>query len=336
LTGAAGGVLLTVLHVPAGWLCGAALSVAIAAIAGRPMTVPNRLRDVIFIVLGTSMGSALSPQTLTDAQSWPLSIVLLLVSVAATMTIGSWYLRTCHGWDVATARLSSTPGALSAVLILAGSTTANFPVVALSQTMRQFVLISLMPVALLLGGSGVPAIAAPSASLIDMAYMLIAGSVGAFIASRIKMPGGLLIGAMLASSILHVTGTVVGRLDPDLLTIAYVLMGCLIGSRFRGTKVLEMRRVILPAFGAIGITVAVSLVFAIVCHVSLGLPFAEIWLAFAPGGVEAMTVMAYALNLDPSYVSAHHVIRLVALIMLSPIWTASLTRLAEPASVPRG
>ncbi len=311
------------------------MAVAVAAIAGRPMTVPNRLRDVIFIVLGTSMGSALSPQTLVDAQSWPFSILLLLVSVAATMGAGSWYLRTCHGWDAATARLSSTPGALSAVLILAGSTTANFPVVALSQTMRQFVLISLMPVALLLGESRVPTTAGPSAPLLDMGYMLIAGSVGAFIASLIKMPGGLLIGAMLASSMMHVTGIVSGRLDPNLLTIAYVLMGCLIGSRFRGTKIVEMRRVILPAFGAIGITVGVSLVFAVICHAILGLPFPEIWLAFAPGGVEAMTVMAYALNMDPSYVSAHHVIRLLALIMLSPIWTASLMKLAEPTGLPK-
>lgn len=334
LMGAAGGGIFTLLHVPAGWLCGAALTVAIAAIAGRPMIIPNRLRDAIYIVLGTSMGSALTPQTLVDAQTWPMSIVILLVSVAATMVAGSWYLRSVHGWDAATARLSSTPGALSAVLILAGNTTANFPIVALSQTMRQFVLISLVPLAMFISSGNVPAPAAPSASLLDVVFMLVGGTVGAVIASRIRIPGGMLIGAMLASSVLHVSGVVSGRLDPVLLLVAYVLMGSLIGSRFRGTRILELRKAILPAFGAIGITVAVSLVFAVICHALLGLPFPEIWLAFAPGGVEAMTVMAYVLNMDPSYVSAHHVIRLLALILLSPIWTASIIKPASPASLP--
>jgi uncharacterized membrane protein AbrB (regulator of aidB expression) len=87
-----------------------------------------------------------------------------------------------------------------------------------------------------------------------------------------------------------------------------------------------LRAKLLPALGCIFVTVGFSVAFALLCQHLLGLPFAEIWLAYAPGGVEAMTVMAYALNLEPSYVSAHHVIRLLALVLLSPLWTAAIMR----------
>jgi len=333
ITGIVGGLILTLLGVPAGWLCGAACSVAISAIVGRPMVMPNRLRDLIFIVLGTSMGSALSPQTLEDAKLWPMSIVILLVSVAATMLAGAYYLRRVHAWDNATARLSSTPGALTAVLILATNTVANFPAVALSQTLRQFVLISLVPVAMMLSSTDIPATAAPLATPFAMMIMLVAGYAGGMLATLIRMPGGKLIGAMLASSVVHVTGFAEGRLDPWLLTAAYILMGSLVGSRFKGTKLSELRKVILPALGCICVTVVISVCFALLCTWSLGLPFAEVWLAYAPGGVEAMTVMAYALNLDPSFVSAHHVIRLLALILLSPLWTANIVKPSEKAVI---
>ena len=38
-------------------------------------------------------------------------------------------------------------------------------------------------------------------------------------------------------------------------------------------------------------------------------PFPEALAAFAPGGLEAMTMMAFALGLDPLFVGAHHIAR---------------------------
>ena len=332
LAGAAGGLLLTLAGVPAGWLCGSAIAVAALAVAGRPMFLSTPVADTTFLVLGTSMGSAVTPRTLDDAQLWPMSIVLLLVSVAVTMALGAWYLRRVHGWDPATARLSSTPGGLTAVLMLATNTVARFPIVALSQTLRQTALISLIPVALMLGVPAAPTPAAPIAGGWSTVVMLGAGFVGSALATRLKVPGGRLIGAMLASAALHVSGLVDGRLAMPILVVAYILMGAVIGSRFRGAKLADLRATVLPALGCIALTVVVSLGFALACQRLTGVPFAEIWLAYAPGGVEAMTVMAYALDLDPSYVSTHHVIRLLALILLSPLWTATILKGPEKAA----
>jgi uncharacterized membrane protein AbrB (regulator of aidB expression) len=50
-----------------------------------------------------------------------------------------------------------------------------------------------------------------------------------------------------------------------------------------------------------------------------------VWLAYAPGGVEAMTIMAFALGLDPAFVGAHHVVRLIVLNVFVPLWLRRLS-----------
>lgn len=322
--GAVGGCVLTLLGMPAGWLCGAMIATAAAALMGWRTHMPHLLRDATFVVLGTSMGSALTPQTMKDLQVWPMSIAVLLVSVAASMAAGTWFLRRFHHWDMATARLASVPGALSAVLVIASGTTARLPVVALSQTLRQLVLVAVVPLALLVGNPAARPFVSVIASLPDSVLMLACGVIGAALMTVLKAPGAKLVGAMLASGALHAGGWVAGRLDPWLMSAAFVSTGAVIGSRFAGTRIELLIATIRPALGSIATAIGISAIFAWLVQHWLHLPFAEVWLAFAPGGVEAMTIMSFALGLDPSYVSAHHVIRLLALMLLSPLWTMGL------------
>ena len=51
-------------------------------------------------------------------------------------------------------------------------------------------------------------------------------------------------------------------------------------------------------------------------------PRTHMLVAFAPGGLEAMTIMAFALNLDPAYVGAHQMARYIGLALLMPMVTA--------------
>jgi uncharacterized membrane protein AbrB (regulator of aidB expression) len=42
-------------------------------------------------------------------------------------------------------------------------------------------------------------------------------------------------------------------------------------------------------------------------------------IAYAPGSVDAMMLLALALHLDPVYVGAHHVVRLILVSLISPL-----------------
>ena len=74
-----GGAAFGVIGVPAGWLSGAMLAVACAALAGRPMYMPLRLTWTILVLIGISLGAVVTPATLRGIATYPVSIIVLVV-----------------------------------------------------------------------------------------------------------------------------------------------------------------------------------------------------------------------------------------------------------------
>ena len=151
---AAGGALFAVLGLPAPWLTGSMMAIVAAAMADLPVGLPARLRDVAFVLLGISMGSSATPESVTQMQAWPGSLALLALSVVTTLFAGAVYLERIHGWDRVTARCASMPGAFAAVIVLAATSAADLPRVVLAQSIRIFILVALMPAMLTFVGGG--------------------------------------------------------------------------------------------------------------------------------------------------------------------------------------
>ena len=61
---AIGGVPLGLSGFPAGYLSGAILTVGAAALAGRPVLMPQLLTRMIFVLVGISLGAVVTPETL--------------------------------------------------------------------------------------------------------------------------------------------------------------------------------------------------------------------------------------------------------------------------------
>ena len=127
-------------------------AIVAAAMAGLPVGLPARLREAAFVLLGISMGSSATPESVTQMLAWPVSLVLLAISVVATLFAGAVYLERVHGWDRVTARCASMPGALASVIVLAATSAADVPRVVLAQSIRIFILVALMPATLTLVG----------------------------------------------------------------------------------------------------------------------------------------------------------------------------------------
>ena len=80
------------------------------------------------------------------------------------------------------------------------------------------------------------------------------------------------------------------------------------------------KRLIALGVASVLLALALSAGFAAGAARLIGLPFDQLWLAYAPGGIEAMAVMALALGADAAFVGAHHVARIVGLNLLNPLW----------------
>ena len=106
-----------------------------------------------------------------------------------------------------------------------------------------------------------------------------------------------------------------------------VAFGAVTGSRFAGTPLRLLAHFIGAAFGSFAVAVTVTAVFAAGLVGILGLPIGEVMIAYAPGAVDAMMLLALALNLDPVYVGAHHLVRIFFVSLAMPL----MARRAAPA-----
>jgi membrane AbrB-like protein len=336
IIGAIGGAALGLAKFPAGWLSGAIIAVAIAALARRPVRVPRILGQAANIVLGISLGASVTPDSVARMASWPASLAVLALAMACGSAAVVFYLHKVHDWDVMSALFASSPGGLSQALALAAETGADLRSVAMVQAMRVLVLSAGLPLCFAAFGiTGSRPIAnaavATVASMEELAVLIVAAAIGAIVAYRLRLPGGLLVGAMAVSGVLHATGLVQVNLPLPAAIVAFVVMGSIIGARFVGTDLWLLRRLTLVGLGALAVGTAVMSAFAIAAALLLSLPVGDVVMAFAPGALEAMTTLAFALNLDPAYVGTHHIARLIFVSLVVPVVVHAIRRRAAAA-----
>jgi uncharacterized membrane protein AbrB (regulator of aidB expression) len=63
---------------------------------------------------------------------------------------------------------------------------------------------------------------------------------------------------------------------------------------------------------------AVGCLFAVGVAWALSLRTSDMVIAYAPGAIEAMTIIAFALHLDPVFVGVHHLARFTFMSMVLP------------------
>jgi membrane AbrB-like protein len=324
VVGAVGGLTLGLAGMPAGWLSGSIIAVAFAALAGRPMMMTVSLLRTLLVLIGISLGAVVTPETLHGMATYPASIGVLLLAMAIVSATGSAYLRKVHGWDSVTAYLAAAPGGLSQVMAVGAELNADLRGIAIVQTIRVVIVAVGLPAALLLfglAGHSSGSVGGPFelSKLGELALLVAASTVMAIVAYRLHFPGGLLFGAMLTSAVLHGTGYVHVRMPWWVANTAMIAFGAVIGSRFANTSLWLLMQFVGAALGSFAVALAITAVFAAGLIAMLHLPIAEVLIAFAPGSVDAMMLLALALHLDPVYVGAHHLTRIFFVSLTMPM-----------------
>jgi len=336
---AAGGAALGLIGVPAGWLSGSILAVAGASLAGRPMLIPTFLMRAIFVLIGISLGAVVTPETLHGMATYPVSIAVLILAMALISVGGAGYLRLIHRWDNVDAYLAAAPGGMSQVLALGAELGGDLRAIAIVQSIRVVVIAVGLPAGLsMLGlvGQAPPRVTGGlSIGVLDeLAILVAASTIVAIIAYRIRFPGGLLFGAMLTSAVLHGSGLIHAVMPWWAANTAMVAMGAITGSRFANTPLRMLLNFVGAAFGSFAVAVTIAAAFAAVLINVLSLRVAEVMIAFAPGAVDAMMLLALALNLDPVYVGAHHLTRIFFVSLTMPLVARRTARSLKIRSEP--
>jgi uncharacterized protein len=316
-----GGAVFAWLGIPAAWLSGAMIATSVCAALKLvpPMAAP--LRDASMLIAGVSLGLGVTPEAVEALGAYPLSLTMLALGMMSVMAASTLVVARFAGLPLRDSFFASAPGALSAVMITAAEVRADVGRIAVLQTSRLFVLVLVLP-SVITALEGAPQSAAAGNSLVispvGLAVAMAASLVAAGLLHVLRVTAPLVMGAMAASALLAATGEIAGTLPSVVSNAGFVVIGAFIGLRLRDLDFASLAR-LMPAIGlSLASTLVVSLSFALATAYLTGIPFGATIVAFAPGGLEAMTVLALSLGQDPLYVSVHHLARFMLVAALVP------------------
>lgn len=328
---AAGGAVAWALRLPLGFMLGSLAVTAVLAVIGarpfgKPVTLPARLRFSFVPVIGVSIGGAFTPEVARQALGWGPSLLALCLFVPLAHAVGYAIFRQ-GGLPQKEAFFGAVPGGLIESVQLGEEAGADVRLLTVLQFLRLILTIVTIPLLFLavtghaVGSASGATLRGASAGLglRDVALLLIAGGLGVVVGRGLRLPAWIMTGPLLVSSALHGFGLVQAVPPGWLVGATQVVLGCGLGARFAGIErgmLIRAGRLALINGAA---SFALALGFAGALHWAVGEPVAAVFLAFAPGGLAEMSLIALSLKISVIYVTAHHVVRIVLAVTVAKI-----------------
>lgn len=328
--GAAGGLIFDWLTMPLAWMIGAMVFSTVAALAGAPVRGSKRIRTIVVPVLGIMLGSSFTPETLDRVGTWVPSIATMLVFVTTVIAVVSVYLYRVMGFGPVSAYFSATPGGLAMMVATGSEMGGDDRRIGLTHSSRIMLTVLIIPLYFRLFEGYVPGGLQTLGSVVDIslrdALILASCMLGYPVFKLLRLPAAQILGPMAFSIAIHATGLTTAKPPVEVVNIAQVVIGTGIGARFVGVSVVRLYRVIVAGAGGTVVMVGGAALAALGLESVTGLPFAAAWLAFAPGGLAEMTLISLALGIDVAFVSTHHLVRMVFMVVAAPLVFAFLQR----------
>jgi len=323
--GTAGGWLAFHFNVPLAWMLGAMSATTIAAMSGLPVALPVVFRTAMIAVLGVMLGSGFAPEILDRIGDWSISLIGLTIYTMLATGVVAVFLRRVAGYDPITAYFSAAPGGLSEMVLVGAQAGGDERIISLTHTLRILLVVLALPflMQMIFGYTPGPRPAAgiplADAKAFDMLVLTFCGIAGFVLAKLARLPAAAILGPMIFSAAFHMSGLTQAKPPTELVAAAQVVVGATIGCRFAGVSMKLVGRTALASAGSTVILVAGGLLFAVILHPLTDLPTIGIFLAFAPGGVAEMSLIALALSIDAALVATHHIVRIFLIVVCTPL-----------------
>jgi len=332
---AAGALVFGLLGLPLPFLLGPLAACLVAALAGAPLRDMGWIGRGMRAVLGVAVGASITPELVDRLPDMAWSVALVPVFVLVIGGLGFPFFHRFLGYDRPTAYFAAMPGGLQDMLVFGREAGGNLRTLSLIHATRVLVIVSLAPL-LITGVWGVPLSNAPGepardVPLVEMALMALAGGAGWWAAARLGLFGASILGPMIATAALSLSGLIAHRPPAEAVLAAQYFIGIGIGAAYAGVTLAEIRRDVLAGAAFCLLLAAVALVFAEAVALSGLAPTLEAFLAFAPGGQAEMVVLSLVAGADVAFVVTHHLVRLVTVIIGAPILARRVGAARDPA-----
>ena len=298
-------------------------------VRGQPPRPVSRAGQAL---LGVLMGTYLQLELVRSVAG---DVVLLAVVTGCTIGLslaGAALLARLTGIGRATAALGLVAGGSAAVIGCADDLRADARLVAFMQYARVGLVALTAPFVAQLagfstGGSTGTRTAGPLWQLVTgpdqvagLAVAVLLARLGLVAGERLGLPAGAVIGPMLLSAIVTMSG-LTGGFAPagPLRGFLFAMIGIEAGLRFRRDTIRAIRAMLPAVFLSIlGLSAVVGLLAFGLARLT-GIPFLDAYLATTPGGINAVLATAESGNANLALVSGVQSLRLFVMVLLLPL-----------------
>lgn len=309
------GALLQFEGVPHGLLLGSILVTALVVTKFKFAPATPYGLGYIQVTLGIATGLMFEAWDSATVSTMLPSLGVLLLCLAVQVALAAWWLARGTGWNRTDALLAVYPGALAAVFDLLESYQASSKVIIVH--LMRLLLITVL-VSLLIPGMAPVAVTEVDPLSTGMALTVLSVIGLSVVVGRLLLavgvPAPFMLTAIIITAVFVKSGWLQGFQMPDWsLNLAALILGVRIGSRFQGLGLAELGRHGRTALVSVGLMILVAAVFALAAARLLGSDALSLWLAYMPGAIETIAIVAFAGGLNVVFILTHHLARMVVL-----------------------
>lgn len=347
---AAAGVCLR-LHTPLPWMIGPLLISAVLSMLGAPTESWTPLRNAAQWIIGAALGLYFTPQVMAlVARLWWVIALNIVWALGIGLVFGKWLYWVHQGSGIpwmrkfriegltpATTYFAAPVGGASEMTLMSERYGAQTELVASSHSLRILLVTLVVPFTFQWAGLHGLDPTLPGTRLVDwsgLAWLGLLTGLGCWLMVKLGRANPWFIGALAVALLLTVNSINLSALPQSMTNAAQLLLGISLGVRFRSSFVhLAPRWLAAVALGTASM-IMLCAGFAWLLYMTVDIHWATLVLGTAPGGISEMAITAKVLQLGVPLVTALHVTRLAAVLLLAGPGYLWFGKTNKPACAP--
>jgi membrane AbrB-like protein len=309
-------------NIPLAWFLGPMLITSLASLMGLKIKMPRLVLSSILILLGLYIGNYIDKSLFAQMHQWAWTSLIMLIYIILSVLIVSKYLQIFSKYDRKTSIFSAAPGALGPLMILAEDEKTDLSQVATSHLIRLIIIITVFPFIVNsfyeVESAKVAEEVIKNQNYLHLVILIFSSIIFIYFFDKFKVPAALLSGTLFASGFLQITEIATYQFSSNIIDYCLLILGASVGCRFANKTFSEIGRNALHSFVATLLLVLLGIIAAFVAGLIIDKNFFTLLLSYCPGGIYEVAVIAIFFDLDPEFVSFHHIIRLLMILFIVP------------------
>ena len=325
-----GALIADYFSVPLAWFLGPMLVTSVVSLLGFKTKMPKLVLSIILIFLGLYIGNYIDKNLFSQIHQWAWTSFIMFSYIIVSVLLVSKYLQKFSGYGKKTSLFSAAPGALGPLLILAEDEKSDLSQVATSHLIRLIIIITVFPFFVQsfygFGTENLNEKIIENQNILDLLILIFLSLILIYLFDKLRLPAALLSGTLVASGFLQITEIATYKLPPNIVDYCLLILGSSVGCRFANKTFYDIGKNALHSFVATFLLVLLGVIAAFVAGFVIDKNFFTLLLSYCPGGIYEVAVIAIYFDLDPEFVSFHHIIRLLIILFVVPIFVKNLKR----------